>query len=63
MDRIIFLNGSFAPFEEARISVMDRGFLFADGVYEVSAVLHGALVDNEAHLVSSSACPRRLFSF
>jgi D-alanine transaminase len=50
MSRIVFLNGSFVPFEEAKISVMDRGFLFADGIYEVAAVLDGRLVDNEAHL-------------
>ena len=50
MSRIVFVNGSFVPFEEARISIMDRGFLFADGIYEVSAVLNGALVDHEAHL-------------
>ena len=50
MERIVFLNGSFVALHEARVPVMDRGFLFADGVYEVSAVLRGALVDNEAHL-------------
>ncbi len=50
MTRIVYVNGSFIPFEEARISIMDRGFLFADGIYEVSAVLDGKLVDNEAHL-------------
>jgi len=50
MSRIVFLNGAFLPFEAARLPVMDRGFLFADGVYEVSAVLDGKLVDNEAHL-------------
>jgi len=50
MSRIVFANGSFLPFEEASISIMDRGFLFADGIYEVSAVLGGALVDHEAHL-------------
>jgi D-alanine transaminase len=50
MSRIVFLNGSFVPYEEAKISVMDRGFLFADGIYEVAAVLDGRLVDNEAHL-------------
>jgi D-alanine transaminase len=32
------------------VSILDRGFLFADGIYEVSAVLDGRLVDNEAHL-------------
>ena len=50
MSRTVFLNGSFLPFDEAKISVMDRGFLFADGIYEVAAVLDGQLVDNEAHL-------------
>src|SRR3712207_320822 len=50
MSRIVFVNGSFLPYEEARIPIMDRGFLFADGIYEVSAVLNGRLVDNEAHL-------------
>lgn len=50
MSRIVFVNGSFVPFEEASIPIMDRGFLFADGIYEVSAVIGGKLVDNEAHL-------------
>ena len=48
--RIVYLNGEFLPFAEARVPIMDRGFLFADGIYEVSAVLDGHLVDNEAHL-------------
>lgn len=50
MERIVFLNGAFVPFAEAKVSIMDRGFLFGDGIYEVSAVLDGSLVDNEAHL-------------
>jgi D-alanine transaminase len=50
MSRIVFINGSFVPFEEAKIPIMDRGFLFADGIYEVSAVLNSRLVDNDAHL-------------
>jgi D-alanine transaminase len=50
MSRIVFLNGAFLPQEEARLSIMDRGFLFADGIYEVSAVLGGRLIDNDAHL-------------
>ena len=50
MSRIVYLNGSFVPYEEAKVPIMDRGFLFADGIYEVSAVLNGRLVDNEAHL-------------
>lgn len=48
--RIVYLNGAFLPFAEAKVPVMDRGFLFADGIYEVSAVLDGKLVDNAAHL-------------
>jgi D-alanine transaminase len=50
MARIVYVNGEFVPYEEARIPIMDRGFLFADGIYEVSAVLNSRLVDNEAHL-------------
>ncbi len=50
MDRTVFLNGDIVRLDEARIPVMDHGFLFADAIYEVSAVLDGALVDNEAHL-------------
>jgi D-alanine transaminase len=50
MSRIVFVNGAFVPFEEAKVPVMDRGFLFADGIYEVSAVLNSRLVDNDAHL-------------
>ena len=50
MQRIVFVNGEFVPFEQARLSIMDRGFLFSDGIYEVSAVLDGGLVDNTAHL-------------
>ncbi len=50
MSRIAYVNGWFGPLEEARVSVLDRGFLFADGIYEVSAVLDGRLIDNDAHL-------------
>ncbi len=50
MSRIVFLNGSFLPIEEARVPFMDRGFLFGDGVYEGVGVLGGRLIDNEAHL-------------
>ena len=48
--RIVYLNGQFLPYEEARVPIMDRGFLFADGIYEVSAIIDGKLVDNAAHL-------------
>lgn len=50
MDRIAYVNGEFVPLAEAKISILDRGFLFADGIYEVAAVLGGRLVDNGPHL-------------
>ena len=50
MDQIAYVNGSFVPLAEAKVSILDRGFLFADGIYEVSAVLDGKLVDNASHL-------------
>jgi D-alanine transaminase len=50
LDQIAYLNGSFVPMADAKVSVLDRGFLFADGIYEVAAVLDGKLVDNESHL-------------
>jgi len=45
-----YLNGSFLPLEDARVPVMDRGFLFADGVYEVIPVYGGRLFRLEQHL-------------
>jgi D-alanine transaminase len=50
LDSIAYVNGSFVPLSEAKISILDRGFLFADGIYEVAAVLGGELVDNASHL-------------
>lgn len=50
MSRIVYVNGTYLPEGEATISVFDRGFIFGDGVYEVTAVLGGKLVDCEAHL-------------
>ena len=47
---VVYVNGAYVPAAEARVSAFDRGFLFADGVYEVAAVLDGRLVDNDAHL-------------
>jgi|JI10StandDraft_1071094.scaffolds.fasta_scaffold31454_3 D-alanine transaminase len=48
--RIIYLNGQFLPLQEARISVMDRGFLFGDGVYEVIPMFNGKLFRAKEHL-------------
>jgi D-alanine transaminase len=50
MTRQAWVNGVYVAAEEARISPFDRGFLFADGVYEVTAVYGGRLVDLERHL-------------
>ena len=50
LDPIAYVNGDFVPLSEAKVSVLDRGFLFADGIYEVSAVLDGKLIDNDSHL-------------
>lgn len=47
---IAYLNGSFLPLEDARVSVMDRGFLFGDGVYEVIPVYGGRLFRLAHHL-------------
>jgi D-alanine transaminase len=46
----VYLNGEFLPRREARISVMDRGFLFGDGVYEVIPCYSGKLFRLEHHL-------------
>ncbi|MGF1759587.1 D-amino-acid transaminase [Photobacterium sagamiensis] len=50
MERIVYLNGEYVSEADAKISIFDRGFLFADAVYEVTAVLDGKLVDNAGHL-------------
>jgi D-alanine transaminase len=50
VEKIAYVNGSFVPHSEAKVSVFDRGFLFADGIYEVAAVLEGKLIDNASHL-------------
>ena len=49
MSRIVYVNGEYVPEEDAKISVFDRGFLFADGVYEVTSVLGGKLIDFAGH--------------
>ena len=49
MSRIVYVNGDYLPEEEARVSVFDRGFLMADGVYEVTSVLGGRLIDFAGH--------------
>lgn len=50
MSRVVYVNGSYVPEEQGKISIFDRGFLFADGIYEVTAVVKGRLVDYDAHM-------------
>ena len=50
MSRIAYVDGRYVRHREAQVHVEDRGFQFADGVYEVTAVRHGRLVDEEPHL-------------
>lgn len=49
MTRTVYVNGQYLPEAEATISIFDRGFLFADGVYEVTSVLGGKLIDFDGH--------------
>jgi D-alanine transaminase len=50
MGRIVYVNGRYAPYHEANIHVEDRGFQFADAVYEVMEVRTGRLVDATRHI-------------
>ena len=50
LNDVAYVNGEFMCVQDARVSILDRGFLFGDGVHEVAAVLEGKLIDYEAHL-------------
>ena len=50
MSRIVYVNGRYVPYGEAAVHAEDRGFQFADAIYEVIEVLGGALVDERRHL-------------
>ncbi|MGF1445430.1 MAG: D-amino-acid transaminase [Pikeienuella sp.] len=49
MSRTVYVNGAYLAEEAAKISIFDRGFLMADAVYEVTAVMEGRLCDYEGH--------------
>ncbi|WP_417606549.1 D-amino-acid transaminase [Primorskyibacter flagellatus] len=51
MSRTVYVNGDYLPEADAKISIFDRGFLMADGVYEVTSVLGGKLIDFDGHAV------------
>jgi len=51
MTNIAYVNGDYEKIENAKVSIMDRGLLFADGVYEVAGVYNGVVIDNESHIL------------
>lgn len=50
MPRYSYVNGAFVPHAEACVHIEDRGYQFADGVYEVIGVINGGLADERGHL-------------
>jgi len=60
MSATVYLNGQFVPYEEAKIPVEDRAFLFADGIYEVVRVYGGRPFDLEPHLTRLARSAREL---
>lgn len=50
MTRTVYVNGDYLPEGDAKVSIFDRGFLMADGVYEVTSVLDGKLIDFDGHV-------------
>mgnify|MGYP006085386069 FL=1 len=49
--RTVYLNGEYVAENKAKVSIFDRGFLMADGVYEVTTVLDGKLIDFDGHAI------------
>src|SRR5690606_15058802 len=50
MTRTVYLNGDYLPETEAKVSIFDRGFLMGDGVYEVTSVLDGKILEFAGHM-------------
>ena len=50
MSRVVFVNGEYLPYEESKVHIEDRGYQFADGVYEVFAVIENKLAAYDAHM-------------
>ncbi len=50
MTRTVYLNGTYLPETEAKVSIFDRGFVMGDGVYEVTSILGGKLLDFPGHM-------------
>jgi D-alanine transaminase len=49
MERIVYVNGDYVNEGEAKVSIFDRGFLMADGVYEVTSVIDGKILEFDGH--------------
>jgi D-alanine transaminase len=60
MTRTVYVNGDYLPEAEAKVSIFDRGFLMADGVYEVTSVLGGKLIDFAGHCARLARSLREL---
>ncbi|WP_235815523.1 hypothetical protein [Cypionkella psychrotolerans] len=46
MERIVYCQGKLVPEDQAHVGLFDRGFLFGDAVYKVTAVINGRMIDN-----------------
>ncbi len=60
MSRIAYVNGRYVPHKDAAVSIDDRAFLFADGIYEVIEIYDGALIDEALHLERLQRSAREL---
>ena len=60
MPRTVFVNGQYLPEDQATVSIFDRGFLMADGVYEVTTILDGKLIDFDGHVARLARSLREL---
>jgi D-alanine transaminase len=60
MARVVFVNGQYRPYADAAVPVEDRGYQFADGVYEVCEVRDGRLVDERRHMARLERSMREL---
>ena len=50
MSRIVYVNGNYVPENEATVSVFDRGFVMADAIYEVTAVMDAKMIEFDGHM-------------
>ncbi|MFT4149122.1 MAG: D-amino-acid transaminase [Paracoccaceae bacterium] len=60
MGRTVYCRGGFLPEDQAGVGLFDRGFLFGDAVYEVTAVIGGRMIDNDLHLARLERSLREL---